>query len=230
MKRVFGQKKGAGPPPPSLSDASTGIGKRVDELDFKIKNLDAELLGYKKKIQTLRGPAKTTVQKRAMEVLKRRKMYEQQRDQLTSQQFNVDSAAMSITTVKDTMNTVAAMKGANLEFKKQMKQLNINDVEDVMDDMADLVEDMNEVNEIMGRSYAMPDHIDEAELEAELDILGEELMEEEGMSTEIPSTPYMTPSLPVQPTSLPSAAGRVSNSSSSTYGTRVDEFGLPIHS
>jgi charged multivesicular body protein 5 len=42
-------------------------------------------------------------------------------------------------------------------------------VEDVMDGMADLVEDMNEVNEIMGRSYAMPDHINEAKLEAESD-------------------------------------------------------------
>jgi charged multivesicular body protein 5 len=89
-----------------------GIGKRVDELDFKIKNLDAESLGYHKKIQTRRGHTKTMVQKHTMKVLKRREMYEQQRDQLTSQQFNVDSAAMSITTVKDMMNTVAAMKGA----------------------------------------------------------------------------------------------------------------------
>lgn len=224
MKRVFGQKKASGPPPPSLSDASTSIGKRVDDLDFKIKKLDDELLAYKKKLQTLKGPAKTTVQKRAMEVLKRRKMYEQQRDQLTSQQFNVDSAAISVTSVKDTFNTVAAMKAANVEFKKQMKQLNINEVEDVVDDMADLVEDMNEVNEIMGRSYAMPDNIDEAELEAELDMLGDDLLEDEGVPEQTPASSYATPSLPVQPSYVPSATGRVSTSNT----TRVDEYGLPI--
>ena len=33
MNRVFGKKKKAGPPPPSLSDASSGIGQRVDGTD-----------------------------------------------------------------------------------------------------------------------------------------------------------------------------------------------------
>jgi charged multivesicular body protein 5 len=132
-------------------------------------------------------------------------MYKQQRDQLTSQQFNVDSAAISVTSIKVTFNTVATMKAANVEFKKQMKQLNINEVEDVVDDMADLVEDMNEVNEIMGRSYAMLDNIDEAELEAELDMLDNDLLEDEGVPEQTPLSLYATPSLPVQPSCVPLA-------------------------
>lgn len=214
MKRVFGQKKAPGPPPPSLSEASSSIGKRVDDLDFKISKLDEELRGYKQKLQTTKGPAKATYQKRAMEVLKRKRMYEQQRDQLANQQFNVESAAFGMESVKDSITTVAAMKGANMEFKKQMKQLNIGDVEDMVDDLADLMEDMNEVNEIMGRSYAMPDHIDEADLEAELDMLGEDL------ESSVAEPSYLEPSLPAQPTKAPSAPAM--------SATRVDEYGLPL--
>ena len=101
-----------------------------------------------------------------------------------------------------------------MEFKKQMKQLNIGDVEDMVDDLADLMEDMNEVNEIMGRSYAMPDHIDEADLEAELDMLGEDL------ESSVAEPSYLEPSLPAQPTKAPSAPAM--------SATRVDEYGLPL--
>lgn len=34
------------------------------------------------------------------------------------------------------------------------------------DDMADLLEQANEIQETLGRSYAVPDEIDEADLEA----------------------------------------------------------------
>ncbi|KAG5652661.1 hypothetical protein H0H81_004153 [Sphagnurus paluster] len=47
--------------------------------------------------------------------------------------------------------------------------------------MEDLLEQANEIQETLGRSYAVPDEIDEADLEAELDALALE-EEEEGAS------------------------------------------------
>ena len=217
MKRVFGQKKAPGPPPPTLSDASSSIGKRVDDLDVKISKLDDELRGYKQKLKTTKGSAKTTYQKRAMEVLKRKRMYEQQRDTLAGQQFNIESTAFGIESVKDSITTVAAMKDANTQIKMHMKTLNIGEVEDMTDDLADLMEDMNEVNDILGRSYAMPDDIEEADLEAELDLLDDEL-EVDAETTE--ATPSYLQSLPAQPTTAPTA-GRL-------QANRVDEYGLPL--
>ena len=41
------------------------------------------------------------------------------------------------------------------------------------DDLADMLEDANEVQEALGRTYGMPE-IDEADLEAELDALGDD--------------------------------------------------------
>lgn len=46
--------------------------------------------------------------------------------------------------------------------------------QDIQDDMADMLEMSEEVQEALGRSYGTPD-IDESELEAELDALGDEI-------------------------------------------------------
>ena len=90
MNRVFGKKKAAAPAP-TLGDASAGLGGRIDAIDNKIGDLEKQLKDYKDKIKKDRTPAaKKTLQKRAMEVLKRKRMYEQQRDMAAGQQFNVD--------------------------------------------------------------------------------------------------------------------------------------------
>lgn len=50
--------------------------------------------------------------------------------------------------------------------------------------MEDLIEQANEVQESLGRSYNLPEDIDEEDLEAELDALGDELEFDE---EEVPS-------------------------------------------
>ena len=47
-------------------------------------------------------------------------------------------------------------------------------MQDVQDQLEDLMDQSNEVQEIMGRSYGMPE-VDDSELEAELDALGDDL-------------------------------------------------------
>lgn len=49
-------------------------------------------------------------------------------------------------------------------------------------EMEDLLEQANEIQETLGRSYAVPDELDEADLQAELDALALEPEEEEGPS------------------------------------------------
>ena len=62
-----------------LSDATTSVNARVETLDKKIKDLDAELLRYKEQLKRAKGPAEQNIKKRALETLKRKRMYEQQR-------------------------------------------------------------------------------------------------------------------------------------------------------
>lgn len=211
MDRIFGKKKKAGPPPPGLNDTSSNLGGRIDEMDKKIASLEQELRVFKDKIKSARTPAaKQAVQRRAMEVLKRKKMYENQRDMIAGQQFNIDQASFGIESAKANVQTIAAMKGANAELKKTMKHdLNIDDVEDLADDMAEMMDDFNEINEALGRNFATPDYIDEADLDAELEMLEDELFEEEAadatpsylQTNEMPDTP--TTELPNSEVGLP---------------------------
>ena len=87
MHRLFGKKveKPPAAPAPSLSDASSSMNTRIEGLDKKIKELDTELLRYKEQLKKATGSNEMTIKKRALDTLKRKKMYETQRDQLAGQ-------------------------------------------------------------------------------------------------------------------------------------------------
>jgi charged multivesicular body protein 5 len=145
MHRLFGKKKPEGPKP-TLDDASNSMTKRGDTIDQKIAKLDSELMKYKQQMSKMRdGPAKQQLQRRAINVLKQKKMYQGQRDTLYNQQFNIDQTKFATEGIKDTQTTIAAMKTARTELKKGMKEMNLDEVEDLHDDMADLMEDTNEI-------------------------------------------------------------------------------------
>ncbi|CAM9838031.1 unnamed protein product, partial [Ascophyllum nodosum] len=141
----------------------------------QIKALDQELIKYRNILKKAKGSTAANIKRRAMETLKRKKMYEQQRDQMAGQQFNIEQTSFAIESVKDTSTTVAAMKDASKTLRADIKKIDIDKVEDMTDDMADMMEDMNEINDIMGRSYNTADELDEDDLDAELACLDDEL-------------------------------------------------------
>lgn len=73
------------------------------------------------------------------------------------------------------MTTVDALKTTNKTLKQQYGKINLDKIEQLQDEMADLLDVGQEINESMARSYDVPDDIDEAELDAELEALGEEV-------------------------------------------------------
>ncbi len=203
MKRIFGISKpppAPGPPPPSLTEASESIDKRVAAIDAKIKDCDSELIKYKAQMA---GPGAAAAKTRALTVLRRKKMYEQQRDSMLGTQFNVDQAQFATENMKITAITVDAMKAGAAQLKEQYKALNISEIEDVMDDMEDMHMDQEEISEMLSRPYACPD-FDETEFENELNQLEEEVAFEKlhGGSASVPS--YIPETLP---SAVPSAPG-----------------------
>ncbi|ODO01568.1 hypothetical protein I350_06388 [Cryptococcus amylolentus CBS 6273] len=171
MNRIFGS--GRAKPKPSLTDAIGSTETRISSLEVKLKKLDAELGVFKNQMSKMReGPGKAAVQQRALRVLKQKKMYEGQLGQLQQQTFNMEQAAMTTENLKNTMATVDAMKVANKEMKKQYKGIDIDKIENIHYDMEDLIDQANEIQESLGRSYGVPDEVDEADLMAELDAIG----------------------------------------------------------
>jgi charged multivesicular body protein 5 len=188
MNRIFGTSKPK-QPKPTIGDAIIKTDERVDAVAVKIRKLDAELMKLKEQMLKMReGPGKQTVKQKAMRVLKQRKMYEEQQNQLMQQSFNMEQASMGIDNLKNTMITVDAMQTANKELKKQYKQINLDKIDKIQDEMEDLLDMANEVQEALGRSYDVAE-VDDEELEAELDLLEGELFEEEGEPSYLPDVP-----------------------------------------
>lgn len=106
------------------------VDSRADSAEKKIAKLDAELKKYKEQMVKMRdGPAKNAVKAKAMRVLKQRKMYEAQVDNLRQQAFNMEQANYATQTLKDTQTTVVAMKEGVKQMQKEFKNINIDQIE-----------------------------------------------------------------------------------------------------
>lgn len=224
FNRVFGKKKQKAPTK-SLGEVGKNVDGRVEHLEKKIMKEEKELIALKKRIKRSKGPAQARLRNRAKLMLRRKKQFERQRDQLMQTSFNIEQQAFTLQNIKDTQETVAAMKETMQVTKVEMKKVNIDEVEDLMDEVEDNLEDAEELQELMGRSYGNMEDVDECDLDAELDALGDELDEldeigdGEAIGDEGPS--YLqdaaeAASLPDAPASVPSSEG-----------VTLDEYGLP---
>lgn len=161
------------------------VENRVASLDVKLASLNSELSTYQTKISKMRdGPGKNALRQKALKVLQRRKQYEAQRDQLSQQSWNMEQAGMMQDNLKNTMTTVDAMKTTTKTLKKQYGKVDIDQIERLQDEMADLMDVGNEIQESLSRAYDVPEDVDEADLDAELEALGEETMFESEMGGE----------------------------------------------
>lgn len=213
MNRIFGSRKSQ-PQAPNLNDCISNIDSRGESIDKKIQRLEQEISKYTEQMKKMRdGPAKQAVKQKALRLLKQKKVYEQQRDMLYNQSFNIEQQNMAIQSMKDTQTTVQAMKFGLKEMKKEFKKIDINRIENLQDDLEDLLEQTNEVQDVMSRNYCMPE-VDESELLAELEDIANEM---EGDT----DTSYLdAPSVPVREPGLDSL-------NVNADGIQVDEFGLP---
>lgn len=216
MNRIFGRGKPK-TPGPSITDCINSVDTRADGIEQKVQKLETELRKYKDQMAKMReGPAKNGVKQKAMRVLKQKKQYEQQLENLRSQSFNMEQANYATQTLKDTHATITAMKDGVTQMKKEFKKINIDQIEDVNDELADMLEQADEVQDALGRQYGVPE-IDDDELAAELDALGDEIALDN-------DTSYLddVTKLPAAPDKEPGA-----DSMKNKDGIPVDEYGLP---
>lgn len=193
MNRLFGSKPKT--PKPTLNVAIGGIESRVASLDVRIAKLNGELGAYQQKMANMReGAGKNAIKQRALKLLRQRRQIEAQKDQLEAQSWNMEQATMTQDSLRNTMATVDAMKSANKELRKQYGKVDLDKIEDMQDEMADLMDANAEIQETMARSYAVPEDIDETELDAELELLGTEMEAE----SELPAPSYLETEEPAQ--------------------------------
>lgn len=205
MQNFFGVKKAPPKAPPaylgpSLMETAAGMDERIAGLDEKIKKCDQEIVESMKNRMGRNGDL---AKQRAVQALKRKKMFNQQRDQLLATQMNVESVAFQQENLQMTAQTVGALTASTASMKQQIKQLNMDSVAEMMDEQQELAMDMEEINEMMTRNYAL-DGVDEGALDAEFEQLEAEIRMEEYNS--MMSGPPVPSGLPSYLPSLPSAA------------------------
>merc|ERR1712110_218508 len=192
---------GPQPQAPSLTETSEKLDARGKVVQSKVDECNVQLAEIKKQMATAKGTRLNTLKQKALMILKRRKMYDNQVNQVMNQQFNIDQVAFTTESINDTINTVAALKAGNEVMKNTVKELDMDNIEDLYDDMAEMMADMEEVQEVMGRTYNC--EFDEEGLMDELNELDEEIAMDQlgqgsGMPSYIPNQPSANPASQVQ--------------------------------
>ncbi|ONM30820.1 SNF7 family protein [Zea mays] len=140
---------------------------------------------------------------------------------LYNQTYNLDQVGFAADGLKDAQQTMNAMKAANKELKGMMKTVKIDEIDNMQDEMTDLMDVSNEIQETLGRSYNIPDDVDEEELMGELDALESDM---EFDSAAVPS--YLQPDSDFDADlNLPAAPSRPAMVPAG--GLQEDELGLP---
>lgn len=153
----------------------------TNSLDEQIKKLDEQLARFREQLKRARPgtPAHEAVKRRALAVLRQKRMYEGQRDTLHAQQLNVEQARFAVESIQDTAQTVQALRGGVAAGRAALGahkgQLDLGAIDALQDEMAEMAGLSAEINETLGQSYAVPDDVDEADLMAELDALEDDM-------------------------------------------------------
>lgn len=201
MRRLFGAAKPVAPPP-SLSETSDNMTSRADKIDEQVKKLEGQLAGLRDQMKKTRpGPGLEAIKRRALALLKQKKLYEGQLNTLMAQQYNVDQTRFNIESMQNTVGVVQSMKAAAKEMGHQMKhtkELNINYIDNLQDELQEYGDMSSEINEMLSYNYGVPDGLDDDELLAELDGLESDMMAEGPVQDGMPSY-LQEPDLPDLP-------------------------------
>ena len=152
---------------------------------------------------------------------------------------SMQATAYALENAQMVQDQVAAQRGAMTALKTQHENISLDELEDMQDDMADLLQDAGEISDLMGRSYGLPDEIDEADLDAELEALDDELESGVGDSylTDAGASTYgvgVSAGGVSSATGMPSAAAPAPSMPAAVAagggggGYQLDEFGAPI--
>ncbi|PKA51209.1 Vacuolar protein sorting-associated protein 32 like 1 [Apostasia shenzhenica] len=133
-----------------------------------------------------------TLSAAAIQCLKRKRLYEQQVEQLGNFQLRIHDQMIMLEGAKATTETVGALRTGAAAMKAMQKATNIDDVDKTMDEINEQTENMKQIQEALSAPIGAAD-FDEDELEAELEELEGAELEEQLLQ---PATAAPVPDIP----------------------------------
>lgn len=210
FKRLFGENKG-GPSAPSGSkpSAANQTINAIQNLSEREEQLEKRKSLLEKRVnEELEKAKEFTRQKKksqALLALKKKKMYEQQLEQLDTLILRVNEQKMMLENQRTTADVVSSMHQAATASKNTMKEMKIENVDQIMDEIQEQNDQMRMISDAISQPTGLAAELDEDELLGELeDLEAEELDKQLLKPAPVPATAAPTPatklpSVPQQP-------------------------------
>jgi len=201
MLGLFKQAKQA----PSPADTLKRLREVLDTLEKREAFLSTKVTAEREKAKRL----STTNKKEAMMALKRKALYLTQIDKLNGARTKLDEQMIAIESASTNLVVLDAMSEGAAAMKSINRQMTIEKVEEINDE----IQDQMLVAEEIGAAIAQPSGsslVDEDELEAELNALAQEQLED-GMGAldesalDLPDVPKRGPGAKVSAAKAPAA-------------------------
>ncbi|EMS60758.1 Vacuolar protein sorting-associated protein 32-like protein 1 [Triticum urartu] len=196
---VFGKSKEQ-----SQASALASIDKLSETLEMLEKKENLLMKKANLEVEKAKAFTKAKNKKAAIQCLKRKRLYEQQVEQLGNFQLRIHDQMIMLEGAKATTETVDALRTGASAMKAMHKSTNIDDVDKTMDEINDNMENMRQIQDLLSAPMGAASDFDEDELEAELaDLEGEEL--EAQLLAPTTSAPMTAPARVPQQSSRPTA-------------------------
>ncbi len=173
--RLFGvssKKKdaaGSAAAPEGPQDSLVQMRATVEMLEKKEKHLETKIAAETATARQFAVSNKSN----ALMALKRKRMYEQQKEHARGARFNLEMQMLAIENANVNMETLKAMKSGSATMKAMHGALNVDKVDETMDDIREQMDLANELNAAISTPLGM-DYVgglDEDELNDELEAL-----------------------------------------------------------
>eukprot|EP00252_Welwitschia_mirabilis_P009757 TRINITY_DN2261_c0_g1_i1.p1 TRINITY_DN2261_c0_g1~~TRINITY_DN2261_c0_g1_i1.p1 ORF type:complete len:224 (+),score=85.67 TRINITY_DN2261_c0_g1_i1:241-912(+) len=180
----------------------------LDRLNETLEMLEKKEKVLQKKISVEVEKAKQFTRqknkKAAIQCLKRKRLYESQVEQLGNFQLRIHDQMIMLEGAKATTETVDALRTGATAMKNIQKKMNIDDIDKTMDQVNEHTENLKQIQEALATPIGAAADIDEDELEAELEELEGEDLEEQLLQPANMAPSANTPaSVPQKPVSAP---------------------------
>lgn len=140
-----------------LDHAAKEIKTQLATLEASITRADLEIREH-----VVQANIDPLAHQRALNAMKKKKLFEEQRRQLIGAQFNIDSLVFQRDQARVTLNAVKALEKGTAKLRSDQHQMDPGKVEDLCDDAAMLGDEMRAIGDAMAASYALGDANDEA--------------------------------------------------------------------
>ncbi|PIA64535.1 hypothetical protein AQUCO_00100191v1 [Aquilegia coerulea] len=195
--RIFGKPK-------QDTNALTTLDKLNETLEMLEKKEKVLLKKASGEVEKAKEFTRAKNKRAAIQCLKRKRLYEQQIEQLGNFQLRIHDQMIMLEGAKATTDTVDALRTGAAAMKAMQKAVNIDDVDKTMDEINEQTENMKQIQEALSTPIGSAADFDEDDLEAELEELEEAELEEQLLqpATTAPSASVHVPA-GRQPTRLP---------------------------